>query len=358
MSKQLLMVGSMPLDTASEVLETFGKPLGQFLKTIPDGEVGPRRYWISRMHFDVFALHPDLEIIQRPRRDNGVERLVPHDDKDGWAFKVRPGVEQVVFGDPGWRLRYALDAINSYFVFRTLKEKGVLPGHLRFQVSLPMVNSVCALRTFPTPGDLEKVRPGYTEALRAEVATIVSKIPRHDLAIQWDLAREITEINGGVAGVLEQAAFERNLEQVGQLSPHIPEEVELGYHFCFGTMGGWPRFAPKDLGRTVDFANAVTEASGRRVDWIHIPLLDTFEDPFVAPLARLRPKSARVYLGAIHNMERFADRVAKAKKYLADFGVGAYCGLGRMPGSEVPKALSDHIRAADLMTDQEIRSAR
>jgi len=349
MSKQLLMVGSMPLDTASEVLETFGKPLGKFLQTIPDGEVGPRRYWISHVHLQVFALHPDLEILQRPRRDNGVERLYPHDDKDGWAFKVKPGVERVVFGDPGWRLGYAQDALNSYFVFRTLKEKSILPAHIRFQVSLPMVNSTCAIRTFPTPGDLEKIRPGYTDALRAEVATITSKIPAKELAIQWDLAREITEVNGGIPGVPAEGSIGRNLGQVGALSPHIPEGVELGYHFCFGTMGGWPRFAPKDLGATVNFANAVVEASGRRVDWVHIPLLDKVDDAFVAPLAQLRPKGARVYLGAIHNMERFAERVAMAKKYLPEFGVGAYCGLGRMPASEVPKVLADHIAASELI---------
>jgi len=349
MSKQLLMVGSMPLDTASEVMETFGRPLGQFLKSIPDGEVGPRRYWISRVHFDVFALHPDLEIVQRPRRDKGVESLVPHDDKDGWAFKVRAGVDRLVFGDPGWRLRYALDALNSWFVFRTLKEKGILPAHLRFQVSLPMVNSTCAIRTFPHPGDLEKVRPGYTDALRAEVATITAKIPARELAIQWDLAREITEINGGIPGVSAQGSIERNLEQVRALSPHIPAGVELGYHFCFGTMGGWPRFAPKDLAQTVRFANAVIEASGRRVDWIHIPLLDRVDDAFVAPLADLQPKGARVYLGAIHNMERFGERIAMAKKYLPEFGVGAYCGLGRTPASEVPRVLEDHIQASRLI---------
>src|SRR4051812_32825006 len=197
MSNDVMLVGSIPHNSIPEAMKMFGAPLARHLGALPDGEVGWRRFWITRVHFDVFALHPDLEIVQRPRRDDGVERLNPHDDKDGWAFKVRPGVDRVVFGHRGWRLRYALDALNSYFVFRTLKDKGVLPAHLRFQVSLPMVNSTCAIRTFPTPGDLEKVRPGYTDALRAEVETIVSKIPANELAIQWDLAREITEVNGG-----------------------------------------------------------------------------------------------------------------------------------------------------------------
>ena len=73
-------------------------------------------------------------------------------------------------------------------------------------------------------------------------------------------------------------AIERNVTQFRTLSPRVPEAAQLGYHFCFGTLGGWPRFAPADLSATVDLANATIEASERRVDWIHIPVL-----PYVSP---------------------------------------------------------------------------
>jgi hypothetical protein len=187
-SDQLLLVGSIPFDTPKEVFETFGTPLGRFLGAVPDGEVGPRSHWISRIHYQVFAGHPELEILARPRPDNGVERLNPHDNSDRWQFKVRDGVAQVRFGDPGWRLGFARDAINSYFVFQTLKDKGVLAPHLRFQVSLPMVNSAVPPRVFPVAGDLDKIKPGFEAALRAELAKIIEKIPAKDLAIQWDCA--------------------------------------------------------------------------------------------------------------------------------------------------------------------------
>ncbi len=119
---------------------------------MPDGEVGPRRHWISRVHYQVLAAHPELEIVQRPAPDeNGVERQFPRNAADAWWFKVRDGVKEVRFGDPGWRLGYARDALNSYFVFKVMKEKGVLPAHLRFQVSIPMVNSVLPPRIFPEP---------------------------------------------------------------------------------------------------------------------------------------------------------------------------------------------------------------
>jgi hypothetical protein len=54
----LLLVGSIPLDTPQEVFETFGAPLGEYLFSMPDGEVGPRRHWISRVHYQVLAAPP------------------------------------------------------------------------------------------------------------------------------------------------------------------------------------------------------------------------------------------------------------------------------------------------------------
>jgi hypothetical protein len=345
-SAQLLLVGSIPLDTPKDVFETFGAPLGPYLSALPDGEVGPRSHWISRIHYQVFAGHPELEILARPRPDAGVERLNPHDNSDRWQFKVRDGVERVRFGEPGWRLGFARDAINSYFVFQTLREKGVLPRQLRFQVSMPMVNSAVPPRVFPVEGDLDRIKPGFEAALRAEVAKIVEKIPARDLAIQWDCATEVQDVCGAIPQLPRESALERNLTQVRNLSPHIPAEVALGYHFCFGTLGGWPRFQPKTLAETVELANAFLEVSGRRVDWIHIPLLDTDDEAFFAPLAELKPRGTRVYLGAIHNMARFEQRVAMARKYLSEFGLAAYCGFGRSPVAELPGILADHLRAA------------
>jgi hypothetical protein len=229
-----------------------------------------------------------------------------------------------------------------------MKQKGVLPPHVRFQVSIPMVNSVLPPRIFPNVTDLEKIRPGYEATTRAEIATIVDKIPAEDLAIQWDCSTEVQDSYGSIPGFPLEGAIERNLGQVCNLSPHIPPEVALGYHFCFGTLGGWPRFQPDDLGQAVKLANAFVAASGRRVDWIHVPVLDRSDDAFFAPLADLNAQGARVYLGAIHNMSRFKERIATARRYLPDFGLGAYCGFGRLPVSALPNILTDHLQAIEI----------
>jgi hypothetical protein len=350
MAGELLLVGSIPLDTVSEVFGTFGSPLGKYLSAMPDGEVGPRRHWISRVHYQVLAGHSELEVVRHPAPDeNGVERQFPRNAGDSWLFKVKDGIREVSFGEPGWRLGYARDAINSYFVFKTLKEKGALPAHLRFQVSIPMINSVLPPRIFPDQSDLAKIKPGYEAALRAEIATIVENIPGKDLAIQWDCATEIQDAYGAVPGLPREGGIERNLAEVRALSPHIPADVALGYHFCFGTLGGWPRFAPDDLGQAVQLANGFVAASGRKVDWIHIPVLDRSDDAFYSPLKELKPAGARVYLGAVHNMAGFKARIATARKFWPDFGVGAYCGFGRIPVTGLPQILADHIAAAEAI---------
>lgn len=346
MSNELLLVGSIPYDTVQDVFKTFGAKLGKFLMAMPDGEVGPRSHWISRVHYHVLALHPDIEVVRYPALENGADRLNPRSATDSWLFKVRDGVKEVRFGDPGWRLGYARDAINSYFVYKTLQEKGVTPKGPRFQVSMPMVNSVLPPRIFPSVEDMYKIRPGFTEALKAETLKIVEKIPNNDLAIQWDCASELQDAYGNFKGFPAETAIERNIGQIRAISPHIPETVALGYHMCFGTLGGWPRFEPPDIGGAVRMANAFIENSGRRVDWIHIPLPKRTDDAFYAPLADLKPQGARVFLGLIHNMVSLQERLAVAKKYCSvDFGLAAYCGFGRIPQNELGGILNDHLKA-------------
>jgi hypothetical protein len=344
---RLLLVGSIPLDTPERVFEQFGGPLGRYLGALPDGEVGLRLHWISRIHFQVFALHPDLEIMQRPPLENGVERLNPRNTSESWRFRVREGVERIRFGERGWRLGYARDAINAYYVFRTMREKGQLPGGLRFQVSLASPNSAAPPRILVNPERLPVLREAYECAMAEELQTIVKLIPARDLAIQWDCSTEVQDAYGEVAGLAPEGAIERNVAQFARLCPAIPADVQVGVHLCFGTLGGWPRFSPADLGRTVDLANGIMAGSGRHIDWMHIPVLDRSDDAFFAPLSRVRAGDTRVFLGVIHNMERFGARVAVARKFLADFGMAAFCGFGRMPPAEMPAVLAAHLQAAE-----------
>ena len=348
MGENLLLVGSVPLDTVEDVMRTFGGALARHLPALPDGEVGERRSWVNRLSYQIFNGHLDLETIKRPKPVDGVEQLLPRSRDDAWQFRVKPGVERVRFGNPGSRLGYARDAVSSYFVFRTLREKGILPDGLRFQISIPMVNSVIRPLHFPDPQDLPRIRPGFEAALAAEVAAIVEKIPHEDLAIQWDCAWELQAVCGAGKDVPQELEVETHARPIGRLSKVIPEDVQLGFHFCFGTFGGWPAFAPDDLARPVELINAAVASAGRRVDWVHIPTLDRVDEKFYAPLRQLDAGGARVYLGAIHTMATLRQRLDVARKFLPEFGLAAYCGFGRTPPGEMPRILQDHLAALEI----------
>ncbi|OGA46201.1 MAG: hypothetical protein A3G25_10540 [Betaproteobacteria bacterium RIFCSPLOWO2_12_FULL_63_13] len=348
MGKDLLLVGSVPLDTAEEVMCTFGGPLAPYLPAMPDGEVGERRSWVNRFCYLVFSGHADLEILQRPPPLDGVEQLLPVKREDTWKFKVRPGISEVRFGLPGLRLGYARDATASYFVFRTLRENGVLPRDLRFQISIPMVNSVVRTMYFPEPGDIDKIRPGFEAALAAELAVITRRIPAQDLAIQWDCAWETAAVYGGRGVPESESRIETHTAPIRRLTALLPPGVALGFHFCFGTFGGWPSFTPPDFGRLVELINASVAAAGRKTDWVHIPALDRADAGYYAPFKQLQTGDARIYMGMIHSMDSLARRIDAARSAIPDFGLAAYCGFGRTPPEQLPQILNDHLKAVEI----------
>lgn len=360
MNGDLLLVGSAPVETAEEMFLSFGRALGNYLPCIPDGEIGERQYWVEALAYRVLHGHPELETLRRPAPDeNGVERWRPRGFDDEFQFRVRPGVEKVRFGDPGWRLGYARDAINSYYVFRQLKKEGVLPSHIRFQVSIPLSYSAVT-SFFPDPADHSRIVPGFTEAMRAEIRKIVEKIPPSDLAIQWDLAVEnryveatLLKEGGAAAKKLADILMVPNRE----ISADIPREIALGYHSCFGTLAGWPTRQPRDLTGSVLLMNAANATAGRPVNFFHIPTLGTSRDEFFAPLSELQESQGRVYLGMIHHLNGFnvQEQIITAQKFLPDFGIAAPCGLGRVPDRPGAQIREEHKKVTTNYIDAVIK---
>ena len=372
MSDRLLLVGSIPLETPEAVFRAFGPSIGEWLAYMPDGEMGDRRFWIDGLAYRVLNGHPQLETIQRPMPDaHGPDTWRPQGDHDQFKFKVVAGVEEVSFGDPGWRLGYARDAINSYFVFKQMKKDGVVPGHVRFQVCLPLTHSALGL-FIPDPGDLERVAPGMTRALKSEVENIAAHIPPDDLAIQWDLAIENRRIEAQVnAGDLDAARAEAAIvaAPLGDVCAGLPDAVHIGLHSCYGTVNGWPSRQPADATGTVILLNAHSAACGRQVDFVHFPTLAAADDDFFRPLEALDVGTARIYVGAIHHLhgvDGWRAQLETVKTYIPAFGLAAPCGFGRVPerpgrllteeGDGTPPdvmriILEDHRRAAALLDE-------
>ena len=329
------LVGSIPLADAEDVFRAATVILGERLRRIPDGETGERINWIgwqarfigSNPHFDLMPPNPDDYA------------PLPH-------FKLRSPLSsnEITFE----RLGYADAAKASYAVFSQLKQAGLIPAGTCFQVSLP--TPLAPVLAFITHSDQAEVGPAYEVAMLAELDQIAAAIPHHELAIQWDVAVEF--------GILESAtpaAFEDVkkivVERLIRLADLVPEDVELGYHLCYGDAGHKHFIEPADASKLVEVANAISAGLRRKINWIHMPVpRNRTDDAYFAPLRRLtlHPET-ELYLGLVHftdGVEGTRRRIAAAQKVVTDFGVATECGMGRRNAETIPELLRIHSEVA------------
>ncbi len=216
------------------------------------------------------------------------------------VFKIRGGVSELHW-DSWPRID---DAIASYPVFCGLRSEGAIPSGLRFQVGLPFPSS--ALNGFEA-----------------------------DFAGDYPVA---------------ERAWERFAGPVARLTPQIPEDVLVGYHFCHGTFPEWPMYEARDMGLLVRMANYAVANSGRVVDWVHMAgprYLRSEDRSFFRPLVDLEVGDTRVFLGIVQPIDGLSGlrrRHATASRYLGDFGVAMYCGFGRQPGADPAETMREHAR--------------
>jgi hypothetical protein len=344
MGDELLLVGSVPLSGPEEVFQTCGHALGDLVPCLPDGETGDRKNWIDFLALRVFDGHPDIETIQRPRSGHFSDR------KSFWSFRVRPGRGDLHIDDMG----YAEETIASYQGYRQQRASGAIAPGMRLQVGLPMPGSGVD-NYFRDPADWDVVRPAYEDGLRREIARMLDHIPAADLAIQWDVCVELLDIFGAIPWAPDLPLEDKILRHVAPMdtmSRGLPEEILLGYHFCYGTLGGWPMVEMQDLALCVRLANEAVARSGRRVDFVHMPVIPDCDAEYFRPLLDLTIDPTRVYLGVIHHtdgIEGFRQRIEQARAYLPQFGVASVCGYGRLDAADIPGVLELHRACAELI---------
>jgi hypothetical protein len=338
--RDILLVGSLALPGPEAVFRTVSDFLGDRVSRIPDGETGDRSQWIR---WQIFAF-----------RDNPFFEVDPHlkgGDYQTDFYVLRPGLaaKDVTFRSLG----YAENATASYATFARLKHDGVVPLSCRFQVSLPTPYNV--LDRHVSPQDRLNVEGAYERQMLAEIDAMLAAIPGEDLAIQWDAAHEIQNLEGAREGWFENLDQEEVgvLERLVRIGNHLPESVELGYHLCYGDFQHQHIIQPKDTGLMVRVANRLSRQIGRSIQWIHMPVpRDRSDDAYFVPLKdlRLRPETT-LYLGLVHYMDGVAGtqkRMAAAKKVVDNFGIATECGLGRRHPETLLQLLRIHAEVVDL----------
>jgi hypothetical protein len=334
----LLLVGSLPAESTEAALRAGAELFGDLVVALPDGETGPRAGWVGFERNTLLRLHPDVEIVED----------TPSPPPRHWweipVFKLRDGVDELRF-DSWPRID---EALHSWQVFRRLRDEGVIPAGLRFQVSLPFPTSVLYAFRADFPHDYPIAVPAYEELFVREVGRLLAEIPEADLAIQLDVCVEVLDIEG-VVPLTDNEPWERFTGPVQRITPHIPEEVLVGYHLCYGTFPEWPMYEARDLGVLVKMANYAVANAGRPVDWLHLAgpkSQRSLDESFFAPLTDLDVGDTRVFLGIvlpIDGIKGLRLRHGTAKKYLDDFGVAMYCGFGRQPGQDGMETMREHL---------------
>jgi hypothetical protein len=336
------LIGSVPLADCELVFRRVGAELGPYLRRIPDGETGERGRWIFFQN-TMLRTHPAME--EDPTEPPF--RFVQWDGKvirETMRLRFKPGVDpRGVTYDTG----YERAAIASYEVFSRLRGEGVIPSHIRFQVSLP--RPMASGYMYVSPKAREAYLPVYERALLAALRQIAAAIPARDLAIQWDVCQEVL--------VFENYFAERPNDykaqiftELGRLADAVPEAIEMGYHLCYGSPQDEHVVQPKDMAILVEILNGIGDVARRRVDFLHVPVPKPRSDGgYFAPLSqwRRRPET-RLYLGLIHfdDAAGDAERISAAHRVIADFGIASECGWGRADPNRLSGLLASHRQAA------------
>jgi hypothetical protein len=335
----VLLVGSVALGSAEEVFRTASTILGDRLRRIPDGETGERAGWIY-WQISMFANHPAFEMVY-PASDD------PYQAMPRARLRSREGGSDLAFGPLG----YADAAKASYPKFKQLKQEGVIPAGVRFQVSLP--TPLAPVNAYVVIEDHAAVEGPYEAQLLAELNEILASVPHDELAVQWDVAVEFALLEGifpAHFSDIKQGIIDR-LVRLGSV---VPPGVELGYHLCYGDYQHEHFKQPVDTSTLVAIANGISAGLTRPVNWIHMPVpRDRTDDAYFAPLRdlKLHPET-ELYLGLVHftdGIEGTQRRIAAAQRVVSEFGVATECGMGRRPTETIPDLMRIHAAVATPM---------
>jgi methionine synthase II (cobalamin-independent) len=316
------LVGSVGLDSVDEIFRTVGRKLGQRLKRVPDGEVGPRRLWAS-FQYPLLRSSPFL----RPDPSGAVRATSKFP-----LLALAEGVsaDEISFGELG----YAREARASYLDLQAAKRRGDFPERVRLQVCMPTPYGI--IYAFGAPTDVQEIEKAYEKAMIAEVKALCDAIPHEHLCIQWDFCHEMIALDGQPQDwfPMQGSSQAEIMSRMQRICAAVPADVELGVHICYGDFGAKHFVEPEDASRMVDVANDMARAVTRPITYIHFPVpMARTDRAYFAPLRDLKlDPETEVYLGLVHvdgGVEGVIKRIETAREFVPQFGIATECGIAR-----------------------------
>ncbi len=336
--------GSVNLADAGSVMREIVARVPSGLRRIPDGETGDRGNWIF-FQMQKFLQSPLLVPVRPLDAADGDYEQLPQ-------LRLADGVDPAQMRWPD--LGYAEAYLGSYETFAALREEGMIPGGVRFQVEYP--TPLASIGGYIVPEQQQALLGSYERAMFADLDRLLAAIPPGEVAVQWDVAVEF--------GVLEESfapggaqAFDAIIAGLVRCVDAVPAEAPAGLHLCYGDYGHQHFKQPESLALQVRVLNAVTAAAGRTVSFVSftVPQYQR-EESYFAPLAGLAAgpgTELNFALVPYHPADQApgttGDQVRLIDAALAAspggrraWGICTECGMGRAGREEIPGLLDLH----------------
>ena len=113
---ELLLVGSLPADSADSALRSAAGFFADLVFALPDGETGPRAAWVGYERERLVRPNPGVIVVAETESPTGI----PRHAYETPVFGIRPGVTGLRW-DSWPRID---DAIAGYRVFSALRDEG------------------------------------------------------------------------------------------------------------------------------------------------------------------------------------------------------------------------------------------
>ena len=339
--------GSVNLRDAETVMREISSRIPTGVRRMTDGETGERNYWID-FQIQKFLAMPELETVSSGQAYETEDTSAPAMPQLRLADGVSP--DAVTWPDLGYADAY----IGSFQTFRALQEDGTIPADVRFQVQYP--TPIAPLAGSIVPEDLPRLAMSYEAALLADLDKAIATIGHDRCAVQWDVAVEF--------GLLEDAfgpgtspPFEDIAASLASCADHVPDDVPVGMHLCYGDYGHQHFKQPDSLDLQVRLVNAVLAAANRTVNWFSftVPQGRGDEDYF-APLRDVQagPDTELDFAlvpyypddqppSTTAEQVRLIDAaLAQSSSGPREWGICTECGMGRVASKDVPTLLDLH----------------
>ena len=311
---EVLVLGGNPFTSTKAFFTATATTLTQQLHRIPDGES---------------YLLPLAKIMKSQEQgastaDRGVRSFTLND--------VKP-------------LGYDDRAIASYETFRSLKDAGIIPPSVRFQILLPSPLSMVTLsvQNDEVRAQIEKL---YETQLHQTLHLIQRGIPASDLAIQWDLLAEVAVFEwernqDGRSNERHSSSKEAEVfDPLIRLASAVDPAVEMGFRLCFGNSEHIRFEPPADIaslfGVAIQVANSLVQniEQSHHVEYIHIPVpKEKVDEEYFKIMGDLALGDTQLFLGVVYAGDEAGTRKrleAVQAVYPNIAGVGIESGMDRM----------------------------